>query len=126
LAQWYPLLVIYSTLLGWAILMVVPSWRRLSPPEYIGWMALWILVTGAHSLAALDGVSAIRDHGHQLTAESSGQIWMTVPGFGVSLAGLILISAGVLCLGIVAWRDRRRPVVTTEQTDTSPMWYARP
>jgi hypothetical protein len=126
LAQWYPLLVIYSTLLGWAILMIVRSWRRLLPPEHVGWMALWILVTGALSLAALDGVSAIREHGHQLTAESSGKAWMTGPGVEVSLGGLILITAGVLCLGIVAWRDMRRPVVTAEQTDTSPMWYAHP
>jgi hypothetical protein len=124
LAQWYPLFVIYSTLLGWAILMIVRSWRRLLPPEQVGWMVLWILVTGALSIAALDGVSAIREHGHLLTAESPGQTWMNGPGVGVSLAGLLLITAGVLCLGIVAWRDRRRPVVTDEQADALPMWYA--
>jgi hypothetical protein len=71
LAQPDPLIVAYSTLLGWAILMVARSWRRALPPEHVGWMALWILITGALFVVALAGMSEIRKHGVQLT--ESGQ-----------------------------------------------------
>ena len=124
LAQPLPLLFMYGTLLGWAILFVVASWLRTLPPERVGWMALWVLLTSALSIVALGGVSEIDKHGFQLTTEA-GQRWVTGPGVGVSFAGLILVVAGTLGLIWMAWRDARGSAASVDQAD-APMWYAHP
>jgi hypothetical protein len=124
LAQPLPLTFVYSALLGWAILFVVAIWRRTLPPEHVGWMALWVLLTGALSIVALGGVSEIDKHGFQLTTKA-GQRWVTGPGVGVSFAGLILVVAGTLGLIWMAWRDARGSVSSRDQAD-APMWYAHP